>query len=207
MKAYFIIWFALLFVPNLSGQRSYFTINFSAPQVGQMIYMPIFFDLDGGRIRPDGLVFLDSITRKLFNIDSFSFTIECYTDCRSSKTFNADISQRRADSIVAYIKRKAIRKLEIKAIGMGESKPLNDCICEDKIKAYYTRYFEDTVNCVITPTVIEVFDSNTMQYKTVSYSEVSDKIKRSESFIPCKEHHHHINRRTILRITGKRRRY
>ncbi len=207
MKALIFISTVLLNSINLFGQRSYFTINFDAPQIGQELHLNINFDAVNGSLSPASREVLDSLIKKLFYIDTFSFLVEYHTDCRATKEANAELSQRRADSIAGYIRRNAQRKPELKARGMGEIQLLNDCSCEGKIKAHYTRYFEDTVNCIITRPVIEVYDSNTMQFKTVSYEEVETKIKNSEAFIPCREHHQHVNRRVIIRISGRKRRF
>jgi hypothetical protein len=46
--------------------------------------------------------------------------------------YNKDLSQRRADSAVAYIVSRGIDKERLVAAGYGESQLVNDCECEGK---------------------------------------------------------------------------
>ena len=63
-----------------------------------------------------------------------TMTIELgsHTDCRSSKSYNLSLSDKRAKSSAAYIVSKGITKERIVGKGYGESKLINQCECEGK---------------------------------------------------------------------------
>jgi outer membrane protein OmpA-like peptidoglycan-associated protein len=67
-------------------------------------------------------------------LDSFILLFEVHTDCRNDSAYNFKYSQRKADSIVAYMKRKCHDSIAVIGIGMGESQPVNHCKCEGEIK-------------------------------------------------------------------------
>jgi outer membrane protein OmpA-like peptidoglycan-associated protein len=53
-----------------------------------------------------------------------------HTDCRNTFDYNKALSQRRADSAVAYIMKSGINPFRLSAKGYGESQLLNKCECE-----------------------------------------------------------------------------
>lgn len=93
--------------------------------------VPIYYDLDKANIRPDAALVLDTrILPLLQKYPKLRMELGSHTDCRSSYDYNIDLSQRRADSAVAYLVRKGINPLRLKAKGYGESQLVNDCKCE-----------------------------------------------------------------------------
>ena len=60
--------------------------------------------------------------------------LRAHTDCKSSAASNMTLSQARASASMNYIIKKGIDKRRIKAKGFGESRLLNACACEGKIK-------------------------------------------------------------------------
>ena len=55
-----------------------------------------------------------------------TFSIEGYTDASGSDGHNQDLSNRRADTVVAYLAGQGVDKAKLKASGFGETKPVND---------------------------------------------------------------------------------
>ncbi|NUO01800.1 MAG: OmpA family protein [Saprospiraceae bacterium] len=53
--------------------------------------------------------------------------ISSHTDSRGSDSYNLQLSQRRADAIVAWLASKGIPADRLVAKGYGETKPVNDC--------------------------------------------------------------------------------
>jgi peptidoglycan-associated lipoprotein len=53
-----------------------------------------------------------------------------HTDCRADSAYNQDLSQRRADSAVAYIHGRGIDIERMVAKGYGETMLVNNCACE-----------------------------------------------------------------------------
>ena len=50
--------------------------------------------------------------------------ISGHTDSRGSSTYNQELSQRRAQSVVDYLLKKGIDAERLKSKGFGESKPI-----------------------------------------------------------------------------------
>lgn len=98
--------------------------------------VPIFYDLDKANIRKDAAQVLDdSILPILQKYPKLRMELGSHTDCRSSFDYNKDLSQRRADSAVAYLVRKGINKNRLVAFGYGESQLVNGCACEGPVKS------------------------------------------------------------------------
>ncbi len=90
----------------------------------------ILYDLDRAEIRPDAALILDSLVLVLKKYSKITIELGSHTDCRASYGYNIDLSQRRADSAVAYIINHGIDKERLTARGYGETQLVNDCACE-----------------------------------------------------------------------------
>ncbi len=91
---------------------------------------PIYFDLNKFNIRPDASKELDKIVNVMLENPSMVIELGSHTDCRSSKSYNMTLSDKRAKSSAAYIVSKGISKSRIYGKGYGESKLINNCECE-----------------------------------------------------------------------------
>ncbi len=97
--------------------------------------VPIYYDLDKANIRADAAKVLDEmIVPLLKKYPKLRMELGSHTDCRSSYAYNEDLSQRRADSAVAYLVKAGIDARRLVAKGYGESQLVNDCQCEGAIK-------------------------------------------------------------------------
>lgn len=90
----------------------------------------IYYDLDKANIRPDAAKILDSLVITLKRYPKIRIELGSHTDCRADSAYNASLSQRRADSAVAYIVAHGVDSARLTAKGYGESKLVNDCACE-----------------------------------------------------------------------------
>ncbi len=89
---------------------------------------PIFFDLGKDVIRDDAAYELENIVTVLKNNPDMRIRIESHTDSRSSRSFNRDLSDRRAKNTRNHITSRGISPERIvSAIGYGEDRLLNDC--------------------------------------------------------------------------------
>jgi outer membrane protein OmpA-like peptidoglycan-associated protein/Tol biopolymer transport system component len=99
---------------------------------------PIYFDLNKFNIRPDAAVELNKIIAIMNEYPTMEIELGSHTDCRASYAYNENLSDKRAKSSAAFIK-KAISKPErIYGKGYGESKLINECACEGTTKAECT---------------------------------------------------------------------
>lgn len=90
----------------------------------------IYYDLDMANIRPDAALILDSMVIMLNKHPKFRVELGSHTDCRADSIYNKGLSQRRADSAVAYLVRNGIDTMRLVARGYGESMLVNPCACE-----------------------------------------------------------------------------
>ena len=99
----------------------------------------IYYDLDKANIRSDAAVILDTMVVLLTKYPKIRIELGSHTDCRADSAYNQGLSQRRADSAVAYINRKGIDLERMVAKGYGETALVNDCACEGtKVKRVCT---------------------------------------------------------------------
>jgi len=95
----------------------------------------IYFDLGKYNIRPDAAIQLSKILGVLKENPTVKIAINTHTDCRSSKKSNLTLSDNRAKSIKAWLVKKGIAANRLTSKGYGESKPVNGCFCEGKVKS------------------------------------------------------------------------
>ncbi|UPL49145.1 OmpA family protein [Hymenobacter sublimis] len=84
----------------------------------------IFYDYDKADIRSDAAVELDKLVQTLNDNPKITIELSSHTDSRGKDAYNLALSQRRAESAVAYIVSKGIDKSRITAKGYGESLPV-----------------------------------------------------------------------------------
>lgn len=102
--------------------------------IGAVIKLnPIYFDLDKSNIRPDAAEELDKIVKIMNENPTLEIELGSHTDCRASKSYNMALSNRRAKSSAAYIKKRITNPSRIYGKGYGESQLVNDCGCEGNV--------------------------------------------------------------------------
>jgi outer membrane protein OmpA-like peptidoglycan-associated protein len=96
---------------------------------------PIYFDLGKSDIRKDAAEELDKIVQVMMEYPNMFIELGSHTDCRSNAASNMKLSTARAKASAEYIVKKGINKMRITGKGYGESKLLNNCACEGKVKS------------------------------------------------------------------------
>ena len=87
----------------------------------------IYYDLDKSNIRPDAAIELDKLVKILKENPEIKIELSSHTDSRGSDPYNKSLSQRRAESAVAYIIKQGISASRMVAKGYGEEKLVNEC--------------------------------------------------------------------------------
>lgn len=87
----------------------------------------ILYDYDKADIRPDAEPDLQSVVDLMKKYPEMKIELSSHTDSRGNDAYNEDLSQRRANSAVAWIVAKGIAADRIVAKGYGEKQPLNKC--------------------------------------------------------------------------------
>ncbi len=91
----------------------------------------IYFDYKLWYIRRDVKNILKPVLALMRKYPKMQVEIESHTDIRGNKTYNRDLSQKRATSTKEYLVSQGIESYRITAIGYGESKPIIKCATED----------------------------------------------------------------------------
>jgi len=89
------------------------------------------FDYKLWYIRKDVKKVLQPVVNLMRKYPNMQIEIEAHTDIRGHMAYNKDLSQKRANSTMAYFVSKGIDANRISAIGYGESQPIQDCETED----------------------------------------------------------------------------
>lgn len=87
----------------------------------------IYYDWDKATLRPESTQELDRLVVILNENTTIKIEISSHTDTRGSDVYNQNLSQKRANSVVSYLVTKGIKKDRFKAVGSGETKPIDDC--------------------------------------------------------------------------------
>ncbi|GAB1445256.1 OmpA family protein [Flammeovirgaceae bacterium] len=84
----------------------------------------IYFDLDKSDIRPDAAIELNKLVDLLMDNPEIKIEMSSHTDSIGTNSYNIQLSQRRAESTVAYLISKGIAPDRLVAKGYGEEKPI-----------------------------------------------------------------------------------
>ena len=87
----------------------------------------IFYDLSSAEIRADAAEALDGLALVLKDNPSILVELGSHTDSRGEAAYNAELSQRRAQSAVNYLVVRGVDQARIQAKGYGEAELTNDC--------------------------------------------------------------------------------
>lgn len=90
---------------------------------------PIYFDVNKADIRPDAALELQKIVEVMNAYPKMVIELGSHTDCRASEAYNLKLSDRRAKSSAAWIKKKISDPNRIYGKGYGESQLVNHCAC------------------------------------------------------------------------------
>lgn len=101
-------------------------------QCSDIFILPIYYGLDSSNIytRSESKRVLDDLIATLKKYPKMAIEMGTHTDCRDNFEYNRALSQRRADSAVAYIIKGGINPFRLAAMGYGESQLVNKCECE-----------------------------------------------------------------------------
>ncbi|MFH0900337.1 MAG: OmpA family protein, partial [Pseudomonadota bacterium] len=92
----------------------------------------IFFETDKAIIKPESFPLLDAIAATLQgNPDILLIEVGGHADERNSDEYNQRLTQARAEAVRAYLIGKGVDSYRLKAVGYGESRPLDPRHNED----------------------------------------------------------------------------
>lgn len=87
----------------------------------------MYYDLGKWDIKPEAKTVLDGLVEFLTENPNIIIELSSHTDSRAGDQYNMKLSEKRAQSAVAYIISKGISASRLKSKGYGETKLLNKC--------------------------------------------------------------------------------
>ena len=93
--------------------------NISAP----VLIENIFYDFNKATLRPESQKALDELVQLLNENPNVTIELSAHTDSRGSDAYNEQLSQRRAESVVAYLIAHGIAADRLTPKGYGETAP------------------------------------------------------------------------------------
>ena len=87
----------------------------------------IYFDLNKYNIRPDAEIEIQKVIAAMEKYPSLKIKVNAHTDSRGNDAYNLMLSQKRAESTVAYMISKGIASDRLKEEGFGETRLINEC--------------------------------------------------------------------------------
>ncbi len=101
----------------------------SSPFVeGQVIELTnVYYNFNDATLRPDALRDINALLKVMQDYPEIEIELSSHTDCRASDAYNQNLSQRRAESVVRYLKEHGVATNRMIAKGYGESKLRNQC--------------------------------------------------------------------------------
>lgn len=93
----------------------------------RIVINPIHFDFDKSDIKPEAALELDHVVAVMKKHENMIIKVEAHTDSQGSSEYNKGLSERRAQSTVAYIVSQGIDAGRISGEGFGDTKPEIDC--------------------------------------------------------------------------------
>ncbi|MEY4134271.1 MAG: hypothetical protein RL386_621 [Bacteroidota bacterium] len=95
----------------------------------EIVLENIYYDFDKWDIRSDARPTLDALAENLRLNPGIRVQLASHTDCRGNDSYNLELSQKRAQSVVDYLIAAGIEASRLYARGFGESQPSVDCLC------------------------------------------------------------------------------
>lgn len=83
----------------------------------------IFYDFDKATLRPESTASLDELIKLLEENPNVTIELSAHCDYRGPAQYNKQLSQRRAESVVAYLIEHGIEKERLSPVGYGKEKP------------------------------------------------------------------------------------
>lgn len=97
-------------------------------QIGKkFVLQNIHYDFNRYDLRKDAMDLLNELVRIMRNNPTLKIELSSHTDSRGGDTYNMDLSQKRAESVVDFLVSRGIARDRMKAMGYGETQLLNPC--------------------------------------------------------------------------------
>lgn len=101
-----------------------YTLQFPLPNISvPTLIRNIFYDFDKATLKPESTAALDSLVTLLNENPNITIELGAHCDYRGSESYNLNLSQRRSESVVNYLKEHGIAPDRLTPRGYGKQKP------------------------------------------------------------------------------------
>ena len=101
-------------------------VKLALDQTGRAVLYGIYFDYDSDVLKPESEPTLNNLLDWLRDNPEASVVFDGHTDADGSDEYNVRLSERRAQSVVAWMSQDGIAAERLAAVGYGESRPVAD---------------------------------------------------------------------------------
>lgn len=110
-------------VDSASESKEY-TLQFPLASIRVPVMIDnIFYDFDKATLRPESKKALDELVKLLNENPNVTIELSAHCDYKGSEKYNKQLSQERANSVVAYLIEHGISKDRLTPVGYGKEKP------------------------------------------------------------------------------------
>ena len=97
-------------------------------RVGDVVKLDnIYYDQDSWKIRHDATRELNKLVATMKKYPNMIIEIRSHTDTRGNSLDNKILSEKRAKEVLEYLARNGVSRERMRAVGKGESEPVNEC--------------------------------------------------------------------------------
>ncbi|MGO2148986.1 OmpA family protein, partial [Halomonas sp.] len=89
-----------------------------------VVLQDVNFEFDSAQLTAQARGVLDGVAERLVNNPDVRVSIEGHTDSRGAAQYNKNLSQRRAESVAAYLAQRGVGANRMRAVGYGEERPV-----------------------------------------------------------------------------------
>jgi len=112
-----------LHVEPTSESKEY-VLQFALPSITAPVLIDnIFYDFDKATLRPESATALDELVKLLNENPNVTIELSAHCDYKGRAEYNKRLSQRRAETVVAYLIQHGIAKDRLTPVGYGKEKP------------------------------------------------------------------------------------
>ncbi len=112
---------------ELQTMRSEFGAKITALEDGLRFAFPVNFAFDDANVRPEDQAALDrfvAVAQQYY--PNATITVEGFADPAGSAAYNRQLSERRAESVKSYLVGRGMSDAQLRAIGYGEQRLVNE---------------------------------------------------------------------------------
>ena len=121
-KGYLNVSASLSVVPE--DEERQHVLQFPLPSLSiPVLVRGVFYAFDKAELTPNSTEALDRLAALLKENPNVTIELAAHTDYRGAEAYNAALSQRRAESVVNYLRAAGIEAERLTAVGYGESRP------------------------------------------------------------------------------------